>query len=190
MTALKVYYFPRTYLPTRKNYFWSPKSTPGRLTFTNIYDSVLLLAAIRHESKYLTWHWARCHEATLAWSVTSRLVTAAMCHASHGRSGRKPHDGGKNTPGIWRNVGWAGQVMTTLTELNLKLGISRSGLSIPQPRGWAGEHLLANLQHSLIIRNSAKLSMTESLACFLLLIWVTSREFRVESSKIDADLYS
>ena len=57
--------------------------------------------------------------------------------------------------------------MTTLTELNLNLGISRSQnlsrvLSIPRPRRRAGELLVANLQHSLIIRNFAKLSMTAS----------------------------
>ena len=54
--------------------------------------------------------------------------------------------------------------MTTLTELNLNLGISRSEylLSIPRPRRRAGELLVANLQHSLIIRNFAKLLMTAS----------------------------
>ena len=72
--------FPRTkkprYLIIRENYFWSPKSTPGRLTFTNIYRSV---TPGGHPS------WEQIFDVTL--SSVSRGDPCLVRHVTSGHSG-------------------------------------------------------------------------------------------------------
>ena len=82
--------------------------TPGIYKYLSGLLWVLLLAPIRHESKYLTWHGDPCHAATLAWSIMSRDTRHAPVtrHTASVRKSQGSRIGGKNTQGII--LGYAG----------------------------------------------------------------------------------